>query len=192
MTPAGGGVAGNRHGRDRSRRPPALYSVDRGGHALDQQWMDDYHHAVHAFLTGERTGYYVDFGDVLQIARVLEQPYVYHWDYSPYRDRRHGARSRGALAGDRFVIFVQNHDQIGNRARGERLMSCLGSQPKVRLAASLLLLSPYVPLLFMGEEYGEENRFPYFCSFQDPELIEGVPRGPKAAVWRSSGPGAGT
>ena len=158
--------------------PRLLYSVDRGGYALDQQWMDDYHHAIHAFLTGERTGYYVDFGDVLQIAQVLEQPYVYHWDYSSYRDRRHGAAAEG-LSGDRFVIFVQNHDQIGNRARGERLLELLGSQPKVRLAASLLLLSPYIPLLFMGEEYGEENRFPYFCSFQDPELIEGVRAGRK-------------
>ena len=85
----------------------------------------------------------------------------------------HGAPAEG-LTGDRFVVFLQNHDQVGNRASGERLNVLLGSEAKQRLAASLLLLSPYVPLLFMGEEYGEENPFPFFCSFQAPELIEAV------------------
>ncbi len=159
--------------------PRLLYSGDRGGYGLDLQWMDDYHHAVHAFLTGERHGYYSDYGDALLIARVLERPYLYHWEYSRFRDRHHGALPEG-LTGERFIIFLQNHDQVGNRASGERLNVLLGSEAKQRLAASLLLLSPYVPLLFMGEEYGERNPFPFFCSFQSPELIEAVRTGRKA------------
>ena len=102
-----------------------------------------------------------------QLARVLEQPFLYAWDYSPFRDRKHGAPAEG-LSGDRFVVCLQNHDQVGNRASGDRLNTLLGSPAKQRLAASLLLLSPYLPLLFMGEEYGEENPFPFFCSFGDP------------------------
>ena len=153
--------------------PRLLYAGDRGGHGLDMQWMDDYHHAVHAFLPGERHSYYSDFGEVSQLARVLEQPYLYHWEYSAYRDRHHGAPAEG-LTGDRFVVFLQNHDQVGNRAGSERLNVLLGSEAKQRLAASLLLLSPYVPLLFMGEEYGEQNPFPFFCSFRAPELVEAV------------------
>ncbi len=156
--------------------PRLLYPQERGGHALDLQWMDDYHHAVHACLTGERHGYYADFGDVRQLTRVLQQPYLYHWEYSAFRDRRHGAPPEG-LSGDRFVVFLQNHDHVGNRAGGERLGTLLQSPAKVRLAASLLLLSPYIPLLFMGEEYGEENPFPFFCSFQDSALNDLVRKG---------------
>ena len=100
--------------------PRLLYPAERGGYGLDAQWMDDYHHAAHAFFTGERHGYYSDFGEAAQLAEVLEQPYVYDGDYSPFRDRKHGARPEG-LAGDRFVVFLQNHDQVGNRASGDRL-----------------------------------------------------------------------
>ena len=156
--------------------PRLLYPRESGGHALDVQWMDDYHHATHAFFTGEHHGYYADFGDARQLPRVLQQPYLYHWEYSAFRDRKHGALPEGLL-GDRFVVFLQNHDQVGNRARGERLSTLLGSRAKLRLAASLLLLSPYLPLLFMGEEYGEENPFPFFCSFQDSALNDMVRNG---------------
>jgi maltooligosyltrehalose trehalohydrolase len=158
--------------------PRLLYPHDRGGDGLDAQWADDFHHAAHAFLTGERAGYYVDFGEAGQLARALESPYVYAWDYSPFRGRKHGSPPEG-LSGDRFVVCLQNHDQVGNRARGDRLNSMLGSPAKVRLSAGLLLLSPYLPLLFMGEEYGEENPFPFFCSFGDPALIEAVREGRK-------------
>ena len=158
--------------------PRLLYPHDRGGDGLDAQWADDFHHAAHAFLTGERAGYYVDFGEAGQLARALESPYVYAWDYSPFRGRKHGAPPEG-LSGDRFVVCLQNHDQVGNRARGDRLNALLGSPAKVRLSAGLLLLSPYLPLLFMGEEYGEENPFPFFCSFGDPALIEAVREGRK-------------
>ena len=119
------------------------------------------------------------------------RPFVYAWDYSPFRDRKHGAPPEG-LSGDRFVVCLQNHDQVGNRAGGDRLDALLGSPAKQRLAAGLLLLSPYLPLLFMGEEYGEENPFPFFCSFGDPELVEAVREGRKkefdAFTWQGEVP----
>jgi maltooligosyltrehalose trehalohydrolase len=158
--------------------PRLLYPRQRGGHQLAGQWSDDFHHAIHAFMTGERSGYYQDYGRPRQIADVLQQPFLFAWDYSPFRDRRHGAPPEG-LSGDRFVVCLQNHDQVGNRARGDRLPSLLHDPAKQRLASSLLLLSPYLPLLFMGEEYGEENPFPFFCSFGDPQLIEAVRKGRK-------------
>ena len=171
--------------------PRVLYPPDRGGYGLDAQWSDDFHHAVHAFLTGERVGYYVDFGEAEQLARVFERPFLYAWDYSPYRGRKHGAPAEG-LSGDRFVVCLQNHDQVGNRASGDRLNALLGSPAKQRLAAGLLLLSPHLPLLFMGEEYGEENPFPFFCSFGDPQLVQAVREGRKkefdAFAWKGEVP----
>jgi maltooligosyltrehalose trehalohydrolase len=153
--------------------PRLLYPIERGGYGLGAQWMDDYHHAAHAFLTGERHGYYTDFGEASQLAQVLEQPFLYNWEYSAFRDRKYGARPVG-LAGDRFVVFLQNHDQVGNRASGDRLNTQMKSPAQRRLGASYLLLSPYLPLLFMGEEYGEESPFPFFCSFRSPELVKAV------------------
>jgi maltooligosyltrehalose trehalohydrolase len=152
--------------------PRLMLPVDRGGDGLDGQWSDDFHHAVHAWVTGETQGYYVDFGRPEQLAQVLEQPFLYAGTYSPHRDRKHGAPPTG-LSGDRFVVAIQNHDQVGNRARGDRL-AALADVPRQRLAASLLLLAPHLPLLFMGEEYGEDRPFPFFCSFGDPHLIQAV------------------
>jgi maltooligosyltrehalose trehalohydrolase len=169
--------------------PRLLYASERGGHGLGGQWSDDFHHALHAFLTGERRGYYQDFGSARQIADVLTQPFLFAWDYSPHRDRKHGAPPRG-LSGDRFVVGLQNHDQVGNRARGDRLVSLLGNAAKQRLASSMLLLSPYLPLLFMGEEYGEDRPFPFFCSFGDEGLIEAVRKGRKAEFAELVGDGA--
>ncbi len=167
--------------------PRLLHDRDRGGLALSAQWADDFHHAVHAYLTGESEGYYADFAETSRpghahgpagfIARALESPFVYAWEESPFRGRKHGAPPVG-LSGDRFVICLQNHDQVGNRARGDRVMAAL-DPPKRRLAAGLMLLSPYLPMLFMGEEYGEENPFPFFCSFGDPELVQAVREGRK-------------
>lgn len=158
--------------------PRVLHSREQGGHALGAQWSDDFHHAVHAYLTGERRGYYVDYGSGKDVARSLETPFLFAGTYSPHRRRKHGAPPDG-LSGDRFVVCIQNHDQVGNRAKGERLSTLLRSSGKQRLAASLLLLSPYLPLLFMGEEYGEERPFPFFCSFLGEELIEAVRQGRK-------------
>jgi maltooligosyltrehalose trehalohydrolase len=145
---------------------------------MDAQWSDDFHHAVHAHLTGERRGYYSDYGSQQQVARALQTPFLFAWEYSPHRGRRHGAAPEG-LGGDRFVVCIQNHDQVGNRAKGDRISTLLGSPAKQRLAASLMLLSPYLPLLFMGEEYGETRPFPFFCSFHGEDLIQAVREGRK-------------
>ncbi|MCI0457467.1 MAG: DUF3459 domain-containing protein, partial [Gemmataceae bacterium] len=152
-----------------------LLPPERGGHGLDGQWSDDFHHAVHAYLTGERQGYYEDFGKAEDVAKVLVDPFLIGGVYSPFRDRRHGMPAAD-LPGDQFVVSIQNHDQVGNRARGDRLSTLL-SPPAQRLAASLLLFAPYVPLLFMGEEYGEENPFLFFCSFEDARLARAVSEG---------------
>jgi maltooligosyltrehalose trehalohydrolase len=152
-----------------------LLPPERGGYGLDAQWSDDFHHAVHTCLTGERQGYYVDYGRPEQLAKSLTDTFVLDGGYSRSRDRCHGGADAG-LPGDRFVVCIQNHDQIGNRAEGDRLSTLL-SPPAQRLAASLLLLAPHVPLLFMGEEYGEPRPFQFFCSFSDPALIDNVRNG---------------
>jgi maltooligosyltrehalose trehalohydrolase len=171
--------------------PRLLLPPQRGGCGLDAQWSDDFHHAVHTLLTGERHGYYQDFGEPAQLAGVLEQPFLYAGQYSPARDRRHGAPAEG-LSGDRFVVCIQNHDQVGNRARGDRLGALLQSPARQRLAAGLLLLSPHLPLLFMGEEYGEEAPFPFFCSFSDAQLVQNVREGRRrefaAFAWQGEVP----
>ena len=158
--------------------PRLLEPRERGGYGLAAQWADDFHHAAHALFTGEVEGYYADFGGPAPLARALECPFVYAWNYSPYRGRYHGAPPVG-LSGSRFVVCLQNHDQVGNRARGDRLIGLIEPASKRRLAAGVLLLSPYLPLLFMGEEYGEEAPFPFFCSFGDPALVEAVRAGRK-------------
>lgn len=152
-----------------------LLPEDRGGYGLDGQWSDDFHHTVHALLTDERQGYYSDYGDLEQLATVLEKTFALDGCFSRHRNRCHGAPSAG-LSGDRFVGCIQNHDQVGNRAAGERLSHLL-SPPLQRLAAAFLLLAPHLPLLFMGEEYGEEHPFQFFCSFEGKELIEAVRKG---------------
>jgi maltooligosyltrehalose trehalohydrolase len=149
-----------------------LLPPERGGYGLDAQWSDDFHHTVHAHLTRESHGYYVDYGRSEDFPKLLEQTFIVDGSYSHHRGRRHGAPA-GDIAGDHFVVCIQNHDQIGNRAAGERLGSLI-PPPAQRLAASLLLLSPYLPLLFMGEEYGEAHPFLFFCSFGDADLVERV------------------
>lgn len=151
-------------------RSPAV-----GGYGLDAQWNDDFHHALHVLLTGERNGYYQDFGRVEDLARAFREGYVYTGQYSPYRGRRHGNSPQGSPA-SRFIVFSQNHDQVGNRARGERLSS-LTSFAGLKLAACAVLLSPFVPMIFMGEEYGDTAPFQYFTSFADPKLAEAVRQG---------------
>lgn len=149
---------------------------EQRGYGLDAQWSDDFHHCVHTLLTREQDGYYADFDDPpRQLAKALSDVFVYDGDISRVRRRPHG-RPIGDHSGDRFVISVQNHDQVGNRALGERL-SQLTSPAQQRLAAGLLLLSPQIPLLFMGEEYGELRPFPFFCDFGDRDVQDGVRRG---------------
>ncbi len=150
---------------------------NKGGYGLDAQWNDDFHHCLHTLLTKERDGYYQDFGEINQLVKALQQGFVYSGQYSSFRKRRHGSSSKH-LPPTKFVIFSQNHDQVGNRMKGDRL-STLVSFEALKLAAGIVLLSPNVPLLFMGEEYGEEAPFQYFVSHSNPELIEAVRRGRK-------------
>lgn len=151
-------------------RPP-----ERGGAGLDAVWNDDFHHALHVLLTGERDGYYEGFGTLEQLGRAFTEGFVYSGQYSRVRGRRHGAPSVD-LEPFRFVVFAQNHDQTGNRMLGDRLAALVPFE-KLKLAAGLVLLSPNLPLIFMGEEYGETNPFLFFTSYSDPSLIEGVRRG---------------
>ena len=144
-------------------------SPELGGYGIDAQWNDDFHHALHTLLTGERNGYYEDFGRIQDLAKAFAEGFVYSGAYSPARRRRHGNTSKD-IAARRFVVFAQNHDQVGNRDRLSALVSFEG----LKLAAAVVLLSPFIPLLFMGEEYGETAPFPYFVSHSDPDLIEAV------------------
>ncbi len=157
----------------RLNQPAAL-----GGYGLDAHWSDDLHHALHVQLTGERSGYYADFTGIDDLAAAYRDGFVYTGQYSHYRRRRHGNSPRD-LPASAFVVCSQNHDQVGNRMRGERL-SNLVSLEQLKLAAGVVLLSPYIPLLFMGEEYGEPAPFQYFVSHLDPGLVEAVRRGRKA------------
>ena len=152
-----------------------LHGPKRGGYELDAQWSDDFHHSLHSLLTGERAGYYSDFGTVHHLAETLRNGWYYSGEYSGFRRRCHGNSPRG-LAPSRFVVCSQNHDQIGNRAIGERLSKLVDFEG-LKLAAGVTLLSPFVPLLFMGEEYGEKSPFQYFTSHGDPDLIEAVRKG---------------
>lgn len=154
-----------------------IRSRENGGFGHDAQWNDDFHHALHALLTGERQGYYQDFGRISDLVKSYTQGYVYTWNYSAYRRRHHGNAS-GDLPSSRFVVFAQNHDQVGNRLKGDRLTR-LVSREALKLGAACVLMSPFLPLLFMGEEYGEEAPFQYFVSHADPELIEAVREGRK-------------
>ncbi|MCJ7596971.1 MAG: malto-oligosyltrehalose trehalohydrolase [Desulfobacterales bacterium] len=167
-----------------------IHPAELGGFGHDAQWNDDFHHALHSLLTGERSGYYQDFGQFRHLVKAFGDGYVYDGQYSAFRRRRHGRSSRDIPA-HRFVVFAQNHDQVGNRMRGERLSS-LVSFEALKLAAGAVILSPFVPLLFMGEEYGETAPFPYFVSHSDPGLVEAVRKGRKAEFasfgWRKEPP----
>jgi maltooligosyltrehalose trehalohydrolase len=152
--------------------PRVVTPFSAGGNGMDAQWNDDFHHALHVALTGERTGYYADYSGVGDLARALDEGFVLQDTQSTFRRRRHGAPS-GYLAPERFVVFSQNHDQIGNRPLGNRLITMI-SPEHYRLVAALVILSPNIPLLFMGEEYGERAPFPYFVDHSDPALVEAV------------------
>lgn len=157
--------------------PQAVIERPRGW-GLDAHWNDDFHHAVHALLTGERGGYFGDFADPGTLAKVLERGYALDGGYSPFRGKEHGAPF-GDLPRDRLVAYVQSHDQVGNRAAGERLHQVAGFE-RARIAAALLFVSPFVPMLFQGEEWAASSPFCYFCDLQSPELREAVRAGRRA------------
>ncbi|HLN54872.1 MAG TPA: malto-oligosyltrehalose trehalohydrolase [Bacteroidales bacterium] len=152
-------------------------SPDAGGYGFDAQWLDDYHHALYVLLHPEGKERYEDFGTLGQLAKAYKDGFVHSGEFVKFRKRRHGESSAG-IPGEKFVAFNQNHDQIGNRVMGERLCMLTGFR-QMKMAAAALLLSPYVPLLFMGEEYGDENPFFYFVSHSDEELIKAVREGRK-------------
>lgn len=148
---------------------------DKGGYAIDAQWNDDFHHAMHTLLTKSNWKYFQDYGEISDIAHALTKGFVYEGQRSLYRKKRFGSPS-GHLQGDRFVVCTQNHDQIGNACQGERLNSLVSSE-KCLLAASVLTCSPFLPLLFMGQEWGATSPFYYFTSFEDGNLAKAVKQG---------------
>jgi maltooligosyltrehalose trehalohydrolase len=170
--------------------PRYVMPRSNGGLGLDAQWSDDFHHALHSLQTGERDGYYADFGQPDQLAKAFSSGFVFDGQYSAYRERRQGSSPRD-LQGQQFVICSQNHDQVGNRMLGERSSTLLDFEA-LKLSAATVLLSPYLPLLFMGEEFGEIAPFLYFTSHTDPALAEAVRRGRKeefaAFSWQGEPP----
>ncbi|MEG4336796.1 malto-oligosyltrehalose trehalohydrolase [Microcoleus sp. D3_18_C2] len=151
----------------RTIRPKEL-----GGFGLDAQWCDDFHHALHALLTGEDDRYYQDFGKCEHLEKAFKESFVYSGQYAPHRKRRHGNSVKDE-PGHKFLVFAQTHDQIGNRILGDRLSKIVNFEA-LKLAAGTVLISPYIPFFFMGEEYGEEAPFFYFVSHSDENLIEAI------------------
>jgi maltooligosyltrehalose trehalohydrolase len=156
--------------------PRFILPEAQGGYGLDAQWADDFHHCLHVLLTGEQRGYYQDYtGGLDQFAKVWREGYAFTGEYSPYRKAHHGQPSDGALP-KQFVVCAQNHDQVGNRMTGDRLSNMVDFE-SLKLAASCVLLSPFTPLLFMGEEYGETAPFQYMVDHGDKDLLQAVQNG---------------
>ena len=155
---------------------PRLVRPQRqGGYGLAAQWNDDLHHALHAWVTGEREGYYQDFGPVGLVAKAFQEGYVFTGQRSRFRGRRHGRPTTGLRPGS-FVVYDQDHDQVGNRRDGDRLVRLVEPR-RARLALGLILLGPFLPLIFMGEEYGEEHPFLFFSDYQGRALATAVREG---------------
>ncbi|HEY9605941.1 MAG TPA: malto-oligosyltrehalose trehalohydrolase [Allocoleopsis sp.] len=148
-----------------------------GGYGMDAQWSDDFHHCLHTLLTGEKRGYYQDYGTVEQLAKAYKQSFVYDWQYSLNRKKHYGSDA-SERPGHQFVVCTQNHDQVGNRMLGERLTH-LVSFEALKLAAGAMMLTPNIPMIFMGEEYAEDSPFLYFVSHTDQDLVEAVRQGRK-------------
>ena len=168
--------------------PRLVTPIDGSGLGMDAQWSDDFHHALFAVLTGERTGYYADFGSIAQLAKALQCVFVYDGQYSEFRGRVQGRPVVGQPA-DRFLGYIQNHDQIGNRAFGERLSHVAGFK-KSKIAAAIVLTAPFVPMLFEGEEFAASTPFQYFTDFSDEALRKAVSEGrqqehaPEGVYWK--------
>ena len=152
--------------------------VEKGGYGMDAQWVDEFHHALRVATGQEKTGYYSDFNGLEDLAKSYRDAYVYDGQWSPHRNKFFGSKAE-TNPGKQFIVFSQNHDQVGNRMLGERT-SQLVSFELQKLMAGAVLLSPYLPMLFMGEEWSEPNPFQYFVSHTDPELAEAVRKGRKA------------
>lgn len=157
--------------------PRYISGPEEGGYGLDGQWIDEFHHSLHSIVTGEVDGYYEDFGETHHLAKSIQESYVYTGQYSVHRKKLFGAPAI-RNSHDQFVVFAQNHDQVGNRMLGDRLTQQLSFEA-LKLTAATYLLAPQVPMLFMGEEYGETNPFQYFISHTDEKLIEATRKGRK-------------
>jgi maltooligosyltrehalose trehalohydrolase len=155
--------------------PRIVTPREANGYGIDAQWSDDFHHALHTVLTGERAGYYADFGSLTDLAKALTNVFVYDGRYSCFRRRMHGRPVQG-LSAHRFLGYLQNHDQVGNRAKGER-SSALMSPARLKIAAALVLCSPFVPMIFQGEEFAASTPFQYFTDHQDPDVARAVSQG---------------
>jgi maltooligosyltrehalose trehalohydrolase len=151
--------------------------LEEHGYGMDAQWIDEFHHSLRVTAGEERSGYYADFDGIQHLAKAYKDAYVYDGQYSPHRRKKFGVKANNA--GQQFIIFSQNHDQVGNRMLGER-SSKLVSPEMQKLMAGAVMVAPYLPMLFMGEEYSETNPFLYFVSHSDPALIEAVRKGRKA------------
>ena len=157
--------------------PRIVRTVEAGGFGIDAQWSDDFHHALFTVLHSEPGGYYSDFGKLEHFAKALREVFVYDGGYSQYRSRRHG-RPVDRLSAHHFLCFLQNHDQVGNRAQGERIEQLIGME-RAKVAIGLVLTAPFVPLLFMGEEYAASTPFLYFADHDEPEMAKMVSEGRK-------------
>ena len=157
--------------------PRVVTAREAGGYGLTGQWADDPHHALHALLADEQQGYYCDFGSLETLAKAMESPYHHDGTWSTFRGRTHGRPlDRDTIPAARFVTYLHNHDQVGNRATGDRMSSYL-SPGRLRIGAALLMCSPYVPMLFMGEEWGATTPWQFFTSFTDPSMGDAVREG---------------
>ena len=152
-----------------------INSRDNGGYGLDCQWSDDFHHALHSLVTGENNGYYIDFTDPAMLSKAYTNAFVYDGQYSEFR-KRHFGNTTVLNTARQFVVFSQNHDQVGNRKNGDRLSSLVTFEV-LKVIAGAVFVSPYLPMLFMGEEYGETNPFLYFVDHNDKKLNELVRKG---------------
>ena len=158
--------------------PRIVTPREAGGLGMDAQWSDDFHHALFTLLSpGPAEGYYADFGSLAQLAKAMESTYVYDGSYSTYRHRVHG-RPAGRLSQHRFLGYIQNHDQVGNRAMGDRISSIAGLG-RAKIAAAVVLMSPFIPMVFQGEEWAASSPFQYFADHDDPEMARSVSEGRK-------------
>jgi maltooligosyltrehalose trehalohydrolase len=154
-----------------------INTFEKGGYNIDLQWCDEFHHSIHSLVTSEKTGYYSDFGSIDQLCKSFNSAFVYDGIYSPSRKRTFGNKTTG-LPGHKFLVFAQNHDQAGNRLKGDRFTTMVDTET-LKLIAGSVFFSPYIPLIFMGEEHGETNPFLYFISHGDDDLINAVREGRK-------------
>ena len=162
--------------------PRLITPREAGGLGLDAQWCDDIHHALHSTLTGETQGYYVDFGELETLARVLREAYVHAGTWSTFRGRGHGRPvDLARTPGHRFLAYLQDHDQVGNRAAGDRLSASV-SPGLLACGAALVFCSPFTPMVFMGEEWGASTPWAFFVGFDDPGAPGGGPRRPSSGV----------